>query len=76
MATASDIADNIATTAAAGIASATVDGQSVQALDLSKQIEAQRAVATSTELAGANPQGGKRSGWNSLRPAKFVPPGC
>ena len=76
MATATDISDNIATTAAAGIASATVDGQTVVALDLSKQIEAQRAVATSAELANENPQGGKRSGWNALRPAKFVPPGC
>lgn len=53
-----------------------VDGQEVQSHGLTEIIEADRYLAGKAALTGAAAQGGARSGWNSLRPARMIPPGA
>lgn len=56
--------------------SAAVDGQSATNQPIPDVIALQHTASAKSELAGENPQGGKRSGWCALRPAKFIPPGA
>jgi hypothetical protein len=74
--TSAEIATAAATTAADGVQSATADGQSATAIDPLKQLDVADRIAARESLAGANPQGGSRSGWRTLRPAQVVPPGA
>lgn len=57
-------------------ASATVDGRSAAAVPIPDQIEAARFAAASDALAGTNDNGGPRSGWAFLRPARARPGGA
>jgi hypothetical protein len=66
-------ADSIAE-AAANPASASVDGQSASAHSIPDQIKAAEYKAQQDALAGANENGGKRSGWRGLRPARPIFP--
>ena len=75
MATAAEIIAAAAIAAAEGVASVTVDGNSATAMDPLKQIQAADLVASRTALAGVNANGGARSGWRLLRPARGIPPG-
>lgn len=68
-------ADSIAA-AAAGPASASVDGQSATAHSIESQITADQYKKAAEAAEGGNPRGGPRSGWNMTRPAKAVPPGA
>lgn len=62
-------ADTIAE-AAAGPASASVDGQSASAHSIADQIKAQQNKASADALSGANQNGGPVSGWSKLRMAR------
>ncbi len=74
--TPAEIADAAAAAAAEGVASATVGGQSATSIDPLKQLEIADKLAA-RQLAGqVNPNGGARSGWAGLRPARVVPPGA
>ncbi len=64
------IADN-----AALPAHAEVDGRVVEQHPIPDQIAAAKFKGAADALAGSNPGGGSRSGWNALRPARVVPPG-
>jgi hypothetical protein len=70
-----DISDTIETVASDGVQSASVDGQSVDAVDISKLIEADKYLAAKAAGGETNSKGGQRSGWNGLRPARYVPKG-
>lgn len=61
--------------AAATPASAQAGGQSATARPIEELIEADRYLASKEVAAGTNGRGGKRSGWNSLRTARAIPPG-
>jgi hypothetical protein len=74
--TADEIAEAAATTAADGVQSAMADGQSATAIDPLKQLDVADRIAKREALTGNNPQGGPRSGWGLLRPARVVPPGA
>lgn len=56
-------------------AAASSDLGSATNQDLSKLIEADKYLAGKTALDGTNAQGGKKSGWAALRPARAIPPG-
>lgn len=71
----STLAETVTTTLADGVASATVDGQSVTAIPLAEQLAALKEIQGIKELQGQNSRGGKRSGFRACRPAKFIPPG-
>jgi len=73
--TSAEILDAAAASAAAGVLSATVDGQSATAMNPLDQLKLADAIAAREALAGANAAGGARSGWNRLRPSKAIPPG-
>lgn len=70
-----DISDTIEQTAIDGVQSATADGQTVVAVPLPDQIAADKYLKAKTAVTGTNPSGGPVSGWNTLRPARYVPPG-
>lgn len=55
--------------------SASVDGQSVSEHSLSERIKADQYIRGQQAMEGTNSAGGAKSGWNTLRPARFVPPG-
>ena len=76
MPTPTEIADAAAVTAADGVASATTDGNSATAMDPLKQLEVADKLAARALGESANPNGGKRSGWAGLRPARVTPPGA
>jgi len=61
--------------AAANPQSATVDGTTVSAHSIPEQIAADQYAKSSTSMTGTNPQGGSRSAWGRMRPAKVIPPG-
>lgn len=76
MPTADDIADTIAQTAADGVQSATVDGNSATATPIADLIAAEQHTAAKNALAGSNACGGPVSPWGRmLRPARGIPPG-
>lgn len=75
MATAAEIAAAAASAASEGVQSATVDGNSAQAMPPMAQLDVADRVQARDLLAAANPQGGARSGWRFLRPAQVIPPG-
>lgn len=66
-------ADSIAE-AAASPAEASVDGQSARAHPIKDQIAAAEYKAQQDALADANDDGGKKSGWRGLRPARPIFP--
>lgn len=66
------IADEVV---ADGVQNVSVDGQSVTALDPLKIQEIADRRRAQNALDGSNPNGGSRSGWNQLRPARFSPAG-
>lgn len=55
--------------------SASVDGQSVTSRPIQDLIAGEDKLAAKTIAAGVNANGGPRSGWNGLRPARIIPPG-
>jgi hypothetical protein len=69
------VQEAIEQTAKAGVESVSVDGQTAKAIPLAQLLEADRYLAGKTALTGTNANGGPRSGWGMLRPAKVVPPG-
>ena len=56
--------------------SASVDGQSAKSHPLPDQIAARRYLAGGSALDGTSADGGPRSAFGCLRPAKVVPPGA
>lgn len=67
--------DNIAA-AAANPQSATVDGTTVTSHSIPDKIAADQYARVNSSLNGDNPQGGNRSVWGRMRPAKVTPPGA
>lgn len=55
-------------------AAAAVDGRSATAPTIEQQIKGVTFLEGRAALAGTASRGGKKSGWNCLRPAKGVPP--
>lgn len=51
-------------------ASASVDGTSAAAVPIGDQIKAHQYAATNDALSGTSDNGGPKSGWNRLRPAR------
>jgi hypothetical protein len=74
--TADDVLEAAATVASEGVQSATVDGRSATSLDPLKQIQVADALQSRDLIAGANANGGPKTGWGFLRPARAVPPGA
>lgn len=74
--TADELYDAAAALAAEGVASATVDGRSATSMDPLKQIEVADAIQSRDLIAGTNANGGPKTGWAFLRPAKAIPPGA
>lgn len=70
-----DLSDTIAD-AAAGPQEVSVDGQTAVERPLDEIITADKYLAQKNALTGTNASGGPRSGWNSLRPARVIPPGA
>jgi len=56
-------------------ASSSSDGQSAEGQPLPHLVAADKHLNTKTALAGDNGNGGSRSGWRGLRPARVIPPG-
>ena len=61
--------------AATAPASASVDGQSATAVPVDQQIAADVYAKSATTASGANANGGARTGWGALRPARAILPG-
>lgn len=74
--TVDELYDAAATHAEEGVQSATVDGRSATAMDPLKQIQVADAIHSRDLIAGTNANGGAKSGWGFLRPARAVPPGA
>jgi hypothetical protein len=62
--------------AAASPASATEGSRSATAHSIPDQIAAATFKATEDALSGGNENGGAKSGWARLRPARAIPPGA
>jgi len=76
MPTPEEIETAAATAAEAGIQSATgADGRSATQMDPLEQLDVRDRLAAAETLTGTNAQGGAKSPWNGLRPARSVPPG-
>jgi hypothetical protein len=58
-----------------GVANVTVDGQSVSAINLRELKEWLQWRTAQAAVTGTNANGGSRSYWNQLRPARFSPAG-
>lgn len=69
------VADAVAQ-AATDPAAHNADGQSTTARPIPDLIDLDRYVAGKAALAGPNRRGGRRSGFNALRKAVFVPKGA
>lgn len=64
-------------TSAAEVKRVTTDGQTTEAHDLPDLIEADQYLKGQDAAgSGTNPNGGVRSGFGMLRPARAVPPGA
>jgi hypothetical protein len=61
---------------AAAPASSAVDSQSVSERSASDLIALDNHLTAKANVAGTNNQGGAKSAWNGLRPARFAPPGA
>lgn len=70
-----DITDTIEQIAEDGVQAATVDGQSTTAVPIPDLIAADKYLKAQEAAAGANPNGGVKSPWNRLRPARLISPG-
>jgi hypothetical protein len=68
-------ADTIAA-AAMKPASASQDGRAATAVSIPDQIKALEKLEAQASVSGTNQNGGHRSGWAGLRPARVVPPGA
>lgn len=71
----SDLNDEIRE-AAEGPKRAKRDGQEAESHDLSELIKAEQHLASVAAATGTNANGGKKSGWGMLRPARAIPPGA
>jgi len=74
MAEASDLSIESIAIAATEPSSASVDGQSASAVSIADQLAALNAKKAAAAIAGANSNGGRKTGWRGLRIAKAVPP--
>lgn len=74
--TVDELLDNAATVAGEGVQSASVDGRSATAMDPMKQIAVADAIQSRDLIAGTNANGGPKTGWGFLRPARAIPPGA
>lgn len=61
--------------AATAPASASKDGQSATAVPIDQQIKAAEYKAAADAASEPNEQGGQKSGWRGLRPARPIFPG-
>lgn len=61
---------------AAAPSNVTTDGLSISERPIDEVIDAKEYLDRKAALTGANANGGSRSGWGSLRPARVVPPGA
>ncbi len=75
MPTADEIATAAAEIAEIGVQSNTTGDQTTTAMDPEKLLRVADKVAARDAQAGSNGNGGARSGWRSLRAARYVPPG-
>lgn len=75
MPTADEIATAAAEVAEIGVQSATTGDQTTTAMDPEKLLRVADKLAAREAAAGTNGNGGARSGWRSLRAARYVPPG-
>jgi hypothetical protein len=55
---------------------ATVGQRSATAHSIPEMIAADQYAKSQDALTGANEQGGQRSAWGAIRPARVVPPGA
>lgn len=69
-----DLTDTIAAEAELPLKSES-DGQSAEGQPLDKLVAADKHLAAKAALSGTNANGGPRSGWGGLRPARVIPPG-
>jgi methylmalonyl-CoA mutase cobalamin-binding subunit len=74
MATPAEIVDAAETTAVEGVLSSSVDGRSATAMDPLKMLDVADRLQSRELLAGTNANGGSRSGWGMMRPARAIPP--
>ena len=75
MPTAAEIAEAIAELAT-NPATVTAGDRTIVEVKIPDAIQAHEFAANQEAVEGTNPQGGPRSAWASLRPAKFIPPGA
>lgn len=75
MATPDDIIEAATTAASEGVLSTTVDGRSATAMDPLTLIKVADQLQSRELLRGVNANGGAKSGWSMLRPARAIPPG-
>ncbi len=71
---ADDLTDAI-TDAAQEPAEAAGDGHSVKSRTIDEMIKADQYAKAQSAVSGSNDQGGKKSPWGCLRPARVVLPG-
>ncbi len=71
-----DLTPDTIATAAASPASVTVDGNSAAAVPIDKQIDALNLAKITAAATGTNRQGGPRSGWGMMRPARSITEGA
>jgi hypothetical protein len=62
--------------AAEGPKRAKRDGQEAESHDLDQLIKADQYLRATSAGSGTNANGGEKSGWGMLRPARGVPPGA
>jgi len=70
-----EIRDSVSTDAEAGVSSFTSGDQTTTAMDPEKRLKVADKLAATQAVAGTNPNGGAKSPWNRLRPARYVAPG-
>lgn len=58
------------------MSSFTAGDQTTTVLDLEKRLKVADKLAGNSAVEGTNANGGAKSGWNTLRPARVVPPGA
>ena len=71
----SELTEEALEKAAVRPSSYSVDGETTIAQPIPHQIELDKYAEQKAALAGTNPNGGLKSGWNSLRPAQAILPG-
>ena len=71
-----EIRDSVSTDAEAGVSSFTAGDQTTTVLDLEKRLKVADKLAGNDAVSGTNANGGAKTGWNTLRPARVVLPGA